>query len=231
MEEVPCRSLLPPGSVHAPVARPVTVHGNIRFPEMAGRGFLCRVLLPLLPLCPKSAFSGDAAAFQGRFQGKEDVPSMQKREKAIPEVPLFIFITGNNKREPSRNGRNMLRRNKTKGQLEAEIGTAITHFEKEYMGRGPLEIKTHILNDMIIVRLRVIFNMAEQNLIKNPHDSQGRRLLKQVRLQLIENGRSMLETAVKNITRCKVKSLHTDLSTVSGEKIIVFILDRPPEYD
>lgn len=43
---------------------------------------------------------------------------------------------------------------KTKGQLEAEVSEAIVKFEKEYMGRGPLEVKTYILDNMVLVRSR-----------------------------------------------------------------------------
>ena len=31
------------------------------------------------------------------------------------------------------------KREKSKGQVEAEISEAVTRFEKEYMGRGPLD--------------------------------------------------------------------------------------------
>ena len=119
---------------------------------------------------------------------------------------------------------------KTKGQLEAEISEVLTRFEKEHMGRGPLETRSYIVDDMIICRLKGILTKAEHNLAKSNRDSRGRDLIKQMRMELIETGRTHLETEIRGITRRKVKSLHADLSTVSGEKIIVFTLDRPPEY-
>ena len=119
---------------------------------------------------------------------------------------------------------------KTKGQLEAEISEVLTRFEKEHMGRGPLETRSYIVDDMIICRLKCILTKAEHNLAKSNRDSRGRDLIKQMRMELIETGRTHLETEIRGITRRKVKSLHADLSTVSGEKIIVFTLDRPPEY-
>lgn len=42
----------------------------------------------------------------------------------------------------------------TKAQLEARISEAVIKFEKEYMGRGPMESKTYILKDMILIRLK-----------------------------------------------------------------------------
>ena len=118
---------------------------------------------------------------------------------------------------------------RTKGQIEAEISRAITQFEKEHMGRGPLEIRTYLIDDMIIVRLRGILTRAEQLLARAERTTRGRELIKQVRIELIETGRPLLEAAIKGITRRKLQSLFVDISTVSAEKIIVFTLDKPPE--
>jgi uncharacterized protein YbcI len=120
---------------------------------------------------------------------------------------------------------------KPRGQLEAEISDAITKFEKEHMGRGPLETKTYLLDDMVIVRLKGVLNKAEHALVKSDRNIRARELIKQVRIELIENGRPMLEEIIRGLTRKKVKSLHTDISTTTGEKIIVFTLERPPEFD
>ncbi|NLP01543.1 MAG: DUF2294 domain-containing protein [Fibrobacter sp.] len=118
---------------------------------------------------------------------------------------------------------------KSKGQLEAEISDALTRFEKEHMGRGPLEIRTYIVDDMVIVRLKGVLTKAELNLVKSDRNVRARELIKQVRIELIENGRSLLEDMIKGITRRKIRSLHTDVSTITGEKLIVFSLDRAPE--
>ncbi len=117
----------------------------------------------------------------------------------------------------------------TIGQMEAAISHAITHFEKEYMGRGPLETKTYIVDDMVITRLKGILTKAEMELVKSEGKARGRELIKQMRIELIENARGILELAIKKITRRKVRSLHTDISTVTGEKILIFVLDRSPE--
>jgi uncharacterized protein YbcI len=115
---------------------------------------------------------------------------------------------------------------KTKGQLEAEISEAVTRFEKEYMGRGPLETKTYIIEDMVIVRLKGVLTRAEYRLVKSERNSKARDLIKQVRIELIENGRPLLEDIVRSILRRRVKSMHTDISTLTGERLIVFTLDK-----
>jgi uncharacterized protein YbcI len=119
---------------------------------------------------------------------------------------------------------------RTRGQLEAEISEAMIRFEKEHMGRGPLETKTYLIDDMVIVRLKGVLTRAEHALVKSDRSVRARELIKQVRIELIENGRGLLESMVKEITRRKLRSLHTDISTETGERLIVFTLDRPPEY-
>jgi uncharacterized protein YbcI len=117
---------------------------------------------------------------------------------------------------------------KTKGQLEAEISEAVTRFEKEFMGRGPLETKTYIIDDMVIVRLKGVLTKAEYRLVKSERSPKARDLIKQVRIELLENGRPLLEDIIKSTLRIKVKSMHTDISTISGERMIIFTLDRTP---
>jgi uncharacterized protein YbcI len=119
----------------------------------------------------------------------------------------------------------------SRGQMEAAISDVITRFEKEYMGRGPLETRTYIVDDLIITRLKGILTQAEMKLVKSEGSSKGRELIKQVRIELLESGRQILETVIKNITKRKVKSLHSDISTTCGEKVIIFTLEKPPEFE
>ncbi len=111
---------------------------------------------------------------------------------------------------------------KNKKQMECKISDAIINFEKEYMGRGPLETKTFIIENMIIVRLKGVLTKAELQLAKAEDSDRGRKLIKDVRIELIEKGRPLLEAVVESITGQKVLSLHTDISTVTGERMIIF---------
>jgi uncharacterized protein YbcI len=118
---------------------------------------------------------------------------------------------------------------KTKGQLEAEISDAIIRFEKEYMGRGPLETKTYIIDDMVIVRLKGVLTRAERQLAESSEASIGRELIKRMRHALLEKGRPMLDAIIEDVVGVPVVSLHTDLSTVTGERLIVFSLAKIPD--
>lgn len=112
---------------------------------------------------------------------------------------------------------------KTKGMIEAEISDAMIRFEKEYMGRGPVETRSYIIDDMIVVRLKGILTRAEEQLTKN---DEGHSLIKQVRIMLLENARPLLEAIIYDITGLTVRSLHTDLSTSINERVILFILEQ-----
>ena len=116
---------------------------------------------------------------------------------------------------------NQSRIRKTKGQIEAEISNAMIQFEKDYMGRGPVETKAYILDDMILVRLKGVLTPAEQQLAKNPA---GTELIKKVRANLLEQARVLLVEAVEKTIPVKVASLHTDISTKTGERVIIFTL-------
>jgi uncharacterized protein YbcI len=119
---------------------------------------------------------------------------------------------------------------KSKGQIEAEISDAITRFEKGYMGRGPTETQTYLVDDMVIVRLRGVLTPAEQQLAKADDPSRGRRLIKEVRGELLESARMLLANVVQDITKRAVVSLHTDISVTVGERVIIFTLDGQPAY-
>ena len=112
-----------------------------------------------------------------------------------------------------------------KSQVEKEISEAVIKFEKEFMGRGPEETKTYLFDDMILVRLKGVLTQGEKQLAQLNGDSKGRSLIKQVRIELLEKGRVLLETLIQDITARKVVSMHTDISTSTGERVIIFTLD------
>lgn len=116
---------------------------------------------------------------------------------------------------------------RSKGQLEADISEALIKFEKEYMGRGPEQTRTYIVGDMVVVRLQRVLTPAEQQLAGATDETEGRRLIKRVRIELLEKARPLLERIVTDLTGKKVISLHTDISTVTGERIVIFTLDSP----
>jgi len=119
---------------------------------------------------------------------------------------------------------------KTAGEIEAAICDSMSRFAQEYMGRGPKDIRAHLIGDLVLVRLQGVLTTAEQHLIKTLQTEKGRDLLKQVRVQLMETARPIMEAMIQEITGAKVVSLHHDLSTVTGEEVVLFTLAEPPLF-
>src|SRR4051794_6359021 len=119
---------------------------------------------------------------------------------------------------------------RTQGEIEAAIGEGIARFEQEFMGRGPKDIHAHLIGNLLVVRLQGVLTAAEQQLVKSLPAEKGRDLLKQVRTQLIEAARPVMEAMVQEATGVKVLSLHHDISTRTGEEVMLFTLAEPPLF-
>ena len=119
---------------------------------------------------------------------------------------------------------------KTLGELEAAVCEGVNRFEQDYMGRGPENIHTHLLGDLLVVRLQGVLTAAEQQLVKSLPAEKGRDLLKQVRTHLVETARPVLEAMVQEVTGIKVRCLHHDISTVTGEEVLLFTLAESPDF-
>ena len=117
---------------------------------------------------------------------------------------------------------------RTQGEIEAAISEGIGRFEQEFMGRGPKDIHTYLIDALLVVHLQGVLTAAEQHLVRSLPGEKGRDLLKQVRIQLIETARPMMEAMVQEITGVKILSLHHDVSTVRGEEVVIFSLADSP---
>jgi uncharacterized protein YbcI len=119
---------------------------------------------------------------------------------------------------------------KTLGEIESAVSQGMSRFEQEYMGRGPKDIHTHLIGDLLVVRLHGVLTAAEQHLVQALTPEKGRDLLKQVRSQLIEIARPALDELVQDITGIKPRSLHHDISTLTGEEVVIFTLEAAPQF-
>src|ERR1700694_871222 len=119
---------------------------------------------------------------------------------------------------------------KSQGEIEGAICEGMARFEQEYMGRGPKDIHTHLIGDLLVVRLHGVLTAAEKQLVKSLASEKGRDLLKQVRTQLIETARSIMDELVQEVTGVKVLSVHHDISTVTGEEVVLFTLAESPLF-
>src|SRR5437870_4212085 len=119
---------------------------------------------------------------------------------------------------------------KTQGEIEAAICEGMSRFEQDYMGRGPKDIHAHLIDGILVVRLQGVLTVAEQQLVKALLPEKGRDLLKQVRTHLIETARPIMEAMVQKVTDVPVVSMHHDISTLTGEEVLVFTLARSPDF-
>ena len=97
----------------------------------------------------------------------------------------------------------------------------VSRFEQEYMGRGPKDIRAHLIGDLLVVRLQGVLTAAEQHLVKSLPGEKGRDLLKQVRTHLIEMARPIVEAVVRELAAVKVVRLHRDISTTTDEQLVL----------
>ena len=118
----------------------------------------------------------------------------------------------------------------TQGEIEAAVCERVSRFEHEYMGRRPKDIHAYLIGDLLVVRLQGVLTAAEKQLVGSLPAENGRSLLKQVRSQLIETARPVLETMVLEATGSKALSMHHDISTTTGEEVVLFTLAAAPLF-
>jgi len=114
----------------------------------------------------------------------------------------------------------------TKGRVESEISKALTQWEKDYLGRGSVTVKTDIFRDMVFVMLKGVLTQAEYKLAET---KEGLLSVKKMRSDLVESGIDDLSDIIFKLTGIEVVSFHTDLSTKTGERIMVFRLAKDLE--
>jgi len=117
---------------------------------------------------------------------------------------------------------------KTRGEIEAAVSKGVTIFIQEFMGRGPKDICTHLIEDLLLVRLQGVLTAAERHLVGALPADKGRDLLKEVRTHLVEVSRPRLEKMIEDSSGMRCISLHHDVSTVTGEEVLLFTLTQAP---
>jgi CheY-like chemotaxis protein/uncharacterized protein YbcI len=145
------------------------------------------------------------------------------RERASPGAELRLPIDQARRIRHERKSRTL-----TQEESEAAICEGIIRFQEEYMGWASEQIHAHLIKDLLVVRILGVLTLAERQLAKSSSPEKGRNLVKQVRNQLLELARPMLVSLVHEVTGVKVLSMHHDISTVTGEEVIIFSLAELP---
>lgn len=153
------------------------------------------------------------------------IPAMRPRPSAQPVTDRRLPIGEARKLRSERTSRSL-----TQAESEAAICDGIIRFQDEYLGWRSERVNAHLIKDMLIVRILGVLTLAERQLGKSLSPEKGRDLIKQTRKQLLELARPMLESLVHEASGVKVRSMHHDISTVTGEEVVVFSLTDSPKF-
>jgi CheY-like chemotaxis protein len=152
-------------------------------------------------------------------------PLMRSRATLEPVTDLRLPIGEARKLRSGRSSKSL-----TQAESEAAICDGIIRFQDEYLGWRSERIQAHLIKDLLIVQILGVLTLAERQLGKSTSPEKGRDLIKQTRKQLLELARPMLESLVHEAAGVKVRSMHHDISTVTGEEIVVFSLTDAPKF-
>lgn len=114
----------------------------------------------------------------------------------------------------------------TRGIIEAQLASAMVQFQREQHGRGPTDVRVHILGDMALVRSSGIFTATETHLSAS---EEGRRLIKSARQELRSIIRTDLEALVSKITGCRALRSYGDVDVNVAEQMEVYVLEADLE--
>ena len=112
---------------------------------------------------------------------------------------------------------------KSRGESEDAFTKAVIKFEREHLGRGPKDARTYYVDDMVLIRMGGLMTSAETMLAKG---QKGQEIIKTTRRQLMEVSRPLISQIVRDVLGLDMISMHTDMSTKTGERVIVLIVNR-----
>lgn len=233
--------------------RPNLMFLDLLMPDMDGCGLVTRVRqFPAFAQTRIVAITGQkdeehkVSAFKAGFDAVLFKPVSLKDVKAVlasvvvpdggqsPKRSKERAALGAERRLPIEEARRIRKARKsrtlTQAESEAAICDGVTCFQEEYLGWRSEQIFTQFIDDLLVVRILGVLTLAERQLGKSLSPENGRDLIKQVRKQLLELARPMLESLVHEVVGVKVLSMHHDISTVTGEEVIVFSLSEAPRF-
>jgi uncharacterized protein YbcI len=111
---------------------------------------------------------------------------------------------------------------RTKGTIEAEAANAVVRFQREQQGRGPTDVRVHLVGDLLLVRCSGIFTTTEAHLAVT---EEGRKLIKSARRELRAIHHAEIEAIISGIVGCQVIRSYGDVAVEAAEQMEVFVLE------
>ena len=153
-------------------------------------------------------------------------PQKRPEQRANLESSRFLPIDEARRIRSERSSKNL-----TEVESQAAICAGFVRFQADYLGWRSEQIHARFINDLLVIRVEGGLTRAECQLAKASMPAKGRDLIKQVRRQLLEVARPFLESMIHEVSGVKAVSMHHDISTVTGEEVVVFSLAKAPRFD
>lgn len=115
---------------------------------------------------------------------------------------------------------------RAKDQVEAQISEAVTELERAQVGTKPKEVKSYIIEDIVVIELKDVLTPIEQELTKHP---KGVELVKRCRACLLERAQNIFKEIIHNLLNVEVVAVYADISTKVNEGSIIFTLSENVE--
>ena len=106
--------------------------------------------------------------------------------------------------------------------MEAEVANAVVRFQREQQGRGPTEVRAHLLGDLILVRSNGIFTPTETRLAVS---EEGRRLIRSARQELRAISHLEIEEIIAGILGARILRSYFDIHVDEAEQVEVYVLE------
>ena len=110
--------------------------------------------------------------------------------------------------------------------MEAEVANAVVRFQREQQGRGPTEVRAHLLGDLMLVRSNGIFTPTESRLAVS---DEGRRLIRSARQELRAISHLEIEQIIADILGARILRSYFDIHVDEAEQIEVYVLEADIE--
>jgi len=107
----------------------------------------------------------------------------------------------------------------TRGEVEAQIANAVGRFQREQQGRGPTDVRAHLVADLVVVRSTGILTQTETILAGTP---EGARIVRSARQELRSIHHEEIESLV--FVGCAVLRSYYDMDVAAAEQVEIYAL-------
>lgn len=117
---------------------------------------------------------------------------------------------------------------KTRGEFEAAVCEQFSQLQLELMGRGPKELRAHLVNDLLVIRMAGALSNGEQQIIERSESDKFVAAVKELRRHIINQALTRIDENVHRLAGVHVRSLLHDISRVTGEEFVILALTGSP---